>query len=101
MRDLFDRACADYDCLLALSAADMKIAPEPVLIEAGRYCCLVVVGTWLRGQILETSRKTTVAGKPSYSTCSRLFRLHRRSYPQRWRRPCRLPRSLRVRLGSV
>lgn len=52
-RDCFDRAGTEYACLSALRAADMKIAPEPVLLETARYSCPVIVRTWLCGRIVE------------------------------------------------
>lgn len=53
-RDCFDRAGTEYGCLSALRATNLRIAPEPVLLETGRYSLPVIVRTWLYGQIVES-----------------------------------------------
>jgi aminoglycoside phosphotransferase (APT) family kinase protein len=50
LRDPRDRAGREYHALVALQRAGLDLAPQPVLLERGRYPQPVVVTTWLAGQ---------------------------------------------------
>lgn len=49
VRDSRDRAGREYHSLSALRAADLAIAPQPILLDRQRYAQPVVVTTWLAG----------------------------------------------------
>ena len=51
LRDARDRAGREYNALLALQDAGLRIAPTPLLLERERYRLPVVVQTWFAGEV--------------------------------------------------